>query len=103
MKDILESHLNKQNKSETLVNGVKKRSDLAPGEQRSRGYNLPMDKTNFRFGDTHKNEVESVANCIRQPVFNPEVKTEFELKNVETIRLAKNAPPFQSTSNKFNY
>lgn len=100
MKDILECHLNKQSLTETLINGVKKRSELAPGEQRTRGYNLPIDKSNFRFGDTRKNEVETVANCIRQPAFHPEVRTEFELKNVETIRLSKNAPPFQSTSNK---
>ena len=101
MKDILECHFNKQ-AMETLINGVKKRSDIAPGEQRTRGYHLPVDKTHFRFGDTRKNQVDTVSNCMHQPAFHPEIRTEFEPKNVEAIRLSKNAPPFQSTSNKLD-
>jgi hypothetical protein len=103
MKDILEFHVNKDSNSEIKRTGLPKRSDLEVGEQRNRGYKMPIDKDKFCFGEVRKKEQESVANCINAPQFNPAINTEFEQKNVEAIRLNKHAPAFQSTTNKLAY
>jgi hypothetical protein len=102
MKDILEFHISKDQNPDNKRPGPQKRSDLDVGEQRSRGYQMPVDKNKFCFGEVRKNDLDSVANCIKVPQFNPTINTEFEKKNVETIRLSKHAPAFQSTTNKLN-
>ncbi len=102
MKEILEFHSSKEEGLEGRVTCVKKTSEMQPGEQRSRNYNMPVDKQSFRFGEVRKSDNQSVASCIRIQPSNVNPPNELESLNIANERLIRKALPNQSTSNKFD-
>lgn len=98
MKAILEHENIGPNSLET--NEQRRPAQLAPGEQRRRGYNLPVDPSLYRFGAAKKDDLDNVASCFKPQNFDPLIATKLERKEVEAVRLAKHTPPFQSSTNK---
>jgi len=46
------------------LNAIKKKNELGPGEQFNRGYQMPVNKVSFRFGEIRKANEGGVSDCI---------------------------------------
>jgi hypothetical protein len=84
MREILEFQPPLTNVHVRPSSAYQKKSELGPGEQLNRGYHMPVDKQNFRFGEVKRNNEGGVGDCMSQ-ISNGQVLSQ--------SRYSQNHPP----------